>query len=167
MEWVNLIGFNNENLALTYTVTSYVTPGDEYRLKVRAKNYWGWSEFSEVLIIKAATWPTNMVAVTTSVDATTGGIKVSWTKPYDNEQTITAYHLQFADATGSSWIDELTYCDGSKATIVSSRSCIIPMSVFRAAPFNYVFRDLVKVKAKAYNSFGWALEFSPANTVGA
>lgn len=41
------------------------------------------------------------------------------------------------------------------------------MNIFRAAPYNYSFRDLVKVRAKAYNSFGWSLAYSPVNTSGA
>jgi heterodisulfide reductase subunit A-like polyferredoxin len=85
LQWINLIGFDNENLALTYTVTSYIVPGGIYKLKVRAKNYWGWGEFSDVLTIKSATWPNNMVALTTSIEAASGNIKVQWVKPYDNE----------------------------------------------------------------------------------
>lgn len=142
-EWVNLIGFNNENLALTYTVASYLTPGDYYQLKVRAKNYWGWSEFSDVLTIRAATWPSNMAALTTSVIDSTGYVKIQWVKPYDNAQLITSYNVQFADSTGTNWLEILDHCDASKSTFVSSLTCQVPMEVFRAAPFNYSFRELI------------------------
>jgi hypothetical protein len=47
-------------------------------LKVRAKNYWGWGEFSDVLLIKTATWPENMQALTTSIDPVTGGVRITW-----------------------------------------------------------------------------------------
>ena len=32
-----------------------------------------------------------MAPVTTTVDAATGNVLITWLKPYDNEQTITAY----------------------------------------------------------------------------
>ena len=94
-----MIGFDNENLALTYTVASFLQKGDFYQLKVRARNYWGWGDFSDVLVIKTATWPENMVAVTTSIIVSTGYVKIQWTKPYDNEQVITAYSIEIADRT--------------------------------------------------------------------
>lgn len=68
---------------------------------MRARNYWGWSEFSESLIIKSATYPDPMQAVTTSVDAATGDVVITWAEPYDNEQSITAYEVVISDKTGS------------------------------------------------------------------
>jgi hypothetical protein len=65
--------------------------GDQYRFRVRSKNFWGWSDFSTELIIKSATYPDIMAPVITSVDGATGNVKITWVKPYDNEQTITAY----------------------------------------------------------------------------
>ena len=41
------------------------------------------------------------------------------------------------------------------------------MAVLITAPYNYVFRDTVKVRARAYNSYGWAEEYSPVNEGGA
>lgn len=35
-----------------------------------------------------------MTAVTTSIDAATGGMKIAWLAPYDNEQTITQYQIE-------------------------------------------------------------------------
>ena len=108
-----------------------------------------------------------MTALTTSIDLLTGGVQITWTQPYNNEQAITAYDVQIADNTGTNWIEQKVYCDASKPSFVSTKTCLIPMSVFREAPYNYVFRDLIKVRAKAFNFFGWALQFSPQNTVGA
>lgn len=33
--------------------------------------------------------------------------------------------------------------------------------------YNYVFRDLVRFKLRATNAYGWALDYSPINTIGA
>jgi hypothetical protein len=165
--WSNLIGFNTESLALTFTVASSLTQGDHYRFKVRAKNYWGWSDFSEELEIKSATYPDQMAAVTTEVDAATGGVSISWEEPYDNEQPITAYEILISNADGSEWLADLTNCDASQSAQVTARSCLIPMSVLITDPYNYQFRDRIEVQARAYNSYGWATEYSPANTEGA
>jgi hypothetical protein len=74
-------------------VTDYLDEGLQYQFKVRARNYWGWAEFSDILSIKTATWPDEMLAVTTSVDVATGGIRIDWKEPFDNKQTITAYEV--------------------------------------------------------------------------
>ena len=95
--WTNLIGFNTESLEFTYTVAQGVAYGDQYLFKVRARNYWGWGEFSPELVMKSATYPEVMVAVTTAVDEATGDVRIIWVAPYDNEQTITAYEIQISD----------------------------------------------------------------------
>ena len=111
--WTNLIGFNTDSLAQTFTVAQGVAFGDQYLFKVRAKNYWGWSDFSENLVIKSATYPDPMLSVTTEVDLATGNVKIIWTAPYDNEQTITAYEILINDETEAVWTEDLTNCDGS------------------------------------------------------
>ena len=52
---------------------------------MRAKNYWGWSEFSDELEIKSATYPDRMAAVATQVNEASGGVRIDWVEPYDNE----------------------------------------------------------------------------------
>ena len=108
-----------------------------------------------------------MAAVVTQVDAASGGVRIDWIEPYDNEQPITQYVITIQTADGSDWLQELTYCDGSLSELVTGRTCIVPMSVLITAPYNYAFRETVKVRARAYNSYGWAEEYSPANEVGA
>ena len=164
--WTNLIGFNTESLAQTYTVAQGVAFGDQYRFKVRAKNYWGWSDFSESLVIKSATYPDPMVPLTTEVDAATGDVKFSWIAPYNNEQEITAYEILINDINGDQWHAEDTYCNGSLQGIVSALYCQIPMAVFIEEPYNLDFRTLIKAKARAYNVYGWQVDYSEPNSVG-
>jgi hypothetical protein len=33
--------------------------------------------------------------------------------------------------------------------------------------YGYEFRDLVLFKVRAYNSYGWSLDYSPVNSIGA
>ena len=153
--WTNLIGFNTEEISFTYTVAQGVAYGDQYRFKVRSKNYWGWSEFSESLIIKSATYPDPMVPITTEVDEATGDVKIMWTAPYNNEQEITAYEILINDKTGDVWMADDTHCNAALQDIVDARQCQIPMQVFKDPPYNLEFRDPIYAKARAFNIFGW------------
>jgi hypothetical protein len=51
-----------------------LTAGRIYKFKVRARNFFGWSEFSTILDIKAATWPEKALAAATVIDPVTGGV---------------------------------------------------------------------------------------------
>jgi hypothetical protein len=94
-----------------------------------------------------------MDEATTSIDAATGGLLVSWVAPYDNAQTIVAYKVEVA--YGGNWAEETGSCDASDAVVISNMQCIIPLSAIRAAPFNLVYGDLLQVRASAYNDYGW------------
>jgi len=94
-----------------------------------------------------------MAAVATSLDPSTGGVKVTLTAPADNADPISAYKIEVAH--GGSWSEELTNCDGSTSAVRTSLLCIIPMSALRAAPFNLAYGQLVQVRAQALNSYGW------------
>jgi hypothetical protein len=58
--------------------------GNIYKFKTRARNFFGWSEFSNVLDIKAATWPEIAEAATTRIDDTSGGVVIEWLAPFNN-----------------------------------------------------------------------------------
>ena len=55
--YVDLIGFSTESTATTYTVTSGITGGQSYKFKVRAKNLYGWGDYSAEATIIAAQEP--------------------------------------------------------------------------------------------------------------
>jgi hypothetical protein len=55
-------------------VLGNLTSGATYKFRVRARNTFGFGNFSSVLEIKAATWPEIASSVFTSIDETTGGI---------------------------------------------------------------------------------------------
>jgi len=50
-----------------------VAAGAAYYFKIKAKNKWGWGDFSTPAAILAATVPDTMGSVITSIDAATGG----------------------------------------------------------------------------------------------
>lgn len=165
--WTSLVGEATDFTALTYTKTG-VTSGDSYQFKVRAKNIWGWGAYSSALTIVAAHAPDTMSTVTTAIDATTGGVTITWAEPASNGGAITAYTIKIVDEAGSTWSTETTDCDGSNAAIVSAKSCTIPMSTFAALPFSYsTLGTVIKVKATATNAYGTSPAESTENTSGA
>lgn len=55
--FLNRVGYSaifDEN---TYSISANIEVGREYQVRIAAKNYWGWGEFSEILTIKAASFP--------------------------------------------------------------------------------------------------------------
>ena len=63
--WFNLIGSSTDSLTTSYIVTNGVVAGDFYQFRVRAKNKWGWGNFSPVFTIQASTIPDKMLPPTT------------------------------------------------------------------------------------------------------
>lgn len=62
-------------------------------------------------------------------------IRITWTPPINTGGSpITQYKIVIADNNAISYIEELTYCDGSQATVISNLYCEIPMSVLRTSP---------------------------------
>jgi hypothetical protein len=142
-------------------LTTGIIGGTTYRFRVRASNIYGWGAFSSSTSIKAATIPSQMAIVTTSIDRSTGGVLISWVAPYDGSQSITKYAIMIADWTGSNYYEDSVNCDGSSVSVISNMYCIVPMNVIISAPFgNNVLDLLIKVTVKAYNSYGWS---SPSN----
>lgn len=101
--FTDLIGNSIDSLALTYTVSSSVVAGTLYQFRVRAKNYWGWGPYSNAVSIKASSSPTQMNAVTTTIDSTTGGLKIVWDPATSNSESVTAYKIEIVDRTDTTW----------------------------------------------------------------
>ena len=86
--WYNLIGYDSDVLDTSYSTINTLTAGVTYKFKVRAKNFFGWSDFSSIVDIKAATWPEVAETVTTTIESSTGDLQVSWLAPYNNAQVL-------------------------------------------------------------------------------
>jgi len=163
--WTDLIGVSPETTVTTYTVTSGIVSGTTYQFKVRAKNYWGWGDFSSTVSVLAASAPSQMAAATTSIDASTGGVKIEWVEPSSNGAPIAAYLIEIQDVT-TAWRTETSNCDGSNPSILTNKYCIIPMATLSAPPFLLTFDSLISVRVSAQNSVNWST-VSPVNVAGA
>lgn len=120
---------------------------------------------SPVASILAATVPSQMGIVTTSVDAATGGLKIVWTNPSSNGTPITSYLIEIQDSS-STWRTQTTYCDGNNNVVFFNRYCIIPISTLTNAPFTLALGTLVQVRALALSTYGQSTP-SYVNTLGA
>ena len=76
-----------------------------------------------VCAVKPST-PTNALSANDGQDAV-----ITWTAPADNGSPITAYRVVFKTSVNT-YVEELANCDGSDATVMSSQSCTVPVSVF-------------------------------------
>ena len=99
----------------------------------------------------------------TSINPLAGGLLISWIAPYDDSQAITSYFIEVSNFDSSAWIQDLVNCPGTNPALLL---CTIPMSVLAAAPYNYAYDSLVKVRISAMNFFGTS-PVSVVNSTGA
>ena len=74
--FTTVIGFDYDSLETEFTVLSGVKSGDTFRFRFRAKNVNGWSSFSPISHIKAATIPLRPPAPK-FVDATSSSLTLA------------------------------------------------------------------------------------------
>jgi hypothetical protein len=58
---------------------------------------------------------------------------------------------------------DLTYCDGTDATIVSELQCTLPVVHLKAEPFSIDWAGSIYAKVQALNSYGSSVESDPGN----
>lgn len=162
----NLVGYASDYPDAAYTITSGVSAGMVFSFRVRAKNMWGWGDYSDVLVVTPSAAPDQMDTLVTAIDADTGSIILLWSAPSDNSAAITQYKVEILDHDGLAWNEETTDCDASDAAVMAAFNCTIAMSAFIVSPFSLVQGDLISVRASALNSNGWG-PVSATNTEGA
>lgn len=86
VDWHNLIGFSTNSLSTSFTVSSGIAPGSCYFFRVRAKNIYGYGDFSDAQEIKASGTPSQMTSPTVTNEGT--DVKISWVAPNMNSGTL-------------------------------------------------------------------------------
>ncbi len=79
---------------------------------------------------------------------------ITWTAPTDGGATITAYLVKIYIPSTVTWQVETVNCDGSNLSIVSAKTCTIPLTVLKAAPFSLTVGDLIQASIYAINAAG-------------
>jgi hypothetical protein len=151
-------------LVTSFTVNA-VEGGKTYRFKVRARNIYGYGEYSPVTVVIPDDKPGKTAIATVAVSATTPTeVEVSWPLPNDHSSVIESYEILFMLANGD-FAKETTRCDGTLPAVVSARKCSVPMATLRTLTARP--RDsLIRVKVRAFNAKGSGA-FSEVNTAGA
>jgi hypothetical protein len=128
---------------------------------VRARNIYGFGEFSEIEVIIASTHPDRPNIVTTVTD----GLKVlvSFDEPPANGEPISLYTIEFYSRDG--FFYQSTECDQSLVLSMQKLNCEATFTMMRQAPFFLELGDLIEVRAKATNNIGESA-FSQINVEG-
>lgn len=172
--WDNGVSGADADIELTDAlVTSFtvngVLGGQPYKFRVRARNIYGYGDYSPAATIIPHDVPgkTGIPTVALSGSDDTA-VEVSWALPNEHSSPITKYEILFMQANGD-FVPEPTYCDGAAVpTIVTARKCTVPMGTIRT--LTLLPRDsLIRVKVRAYNmkaGGSWG-QYSEVNTAGA
>lgn len=108
--------------------------GESYIFKVRAKNIYGYGDFSAEVTFVPVNEPATMEAVTTTLNYP--NIDLTWVQPDESGSTITEYELVIYDNGLTAYREDTTLCDGSESVTFDARSCSIDIDTL-IADFGY------------------------------
>jgi hypothetical protein len=152
-------------LASSLTGTTYTAVGLEagvtYTFQIVARNAFGESNPSTSASILAAQVPDKPNAPTTEVIGM--DVQVSWDAPFNQGSLITSYKVYIETSTVGVYTLDLTNCDGSDAAIMSTTSCLVPISELRGGTFTLSWGTHVNAKVIATNAYGDSLESAVGN----
>jgi hypothetical protein len=104
-----------------------------------------------------------MATLTTAYDVAVDplSVKISWVAPYDNSEPIDAFEVLIRTSDSTTYSAVPSPCATTLALF-----CFVPLSTLRTTPFSLSRNNLVVVKARAHNQFGYG-DYSEPNTAGA
>ncbi len=141
-----------------------MTAGQSYKFRYRVRNIFGWSPYSDVLTVLAATKPDRPAMVTTVNVGTS--VRIDWVAPYNGDSTLLYYVLVIKTKAGA-FVEEPINCNArSDNTVFNNKYCVIPMDVLTSASFSLVQGDVIVAKVLAANVIGES-QFSMENAIGA
>jgi len=106
------------------------------------------------------------LAPVTSIDSVAGGVAIAWTAPDARGSVITSFKIEIANKLGTTWSTDAA-CDGSVPAAPGALRCVILMSTLTAAPFSYIFDDVVYVRVSAANYYGFGALSPESDSTGA
>jgi hypothetical protein len=137
-----------DGLVSTATIIG-LTQGQDYLFKVRARNVYGYGEFSDFVTIRASSVPDTMEMINTvSVNRE---IIIRWEAPPSGGDDISAYEVELLIPSTGSYAVDATYCGNLDETMLQ---CGIPHAHL-ISTYSFEVGDILKARAKAYNVNGW------------
>jgi hypothetical protein len=91
-DWDDLTGITVNSLNTSFIVTTGLLVGYDYQFRVRARNAYGFGDFSDPANIRTSDKPEIMAAVTTSI-VDNVKVRIGWDTPYDNSEDIEIYKI--------------------------------------------------------------------------
>ena len=74
------------------------------------------------------------LAIMTTVPSSSD-IELQWVAPFNIYESISKYNIVIK-TSGSTFLEELTYCNGDNAQIKLEHKCRVPVSTLTAAPYS-------------------------------
>jgi hypothetical protein len=143
-EWNELKGFSANDISLS-TIKDNLIFNAEYMVRYRAKNIYGWSEYSDITSIYTIMAPDQPEAVTSMLVGV--NVVFSWVEPDSRGADILYYHVR-VQSSNEEFVLDSTYCNE-----VLVLSCSFPMSVLNDidGAYNLPLNSLIKAKVSATN----------------
>ncbi len=135
----------------SYILTQNIIAGVDYRVRYRAENAIGASEYSDVTIIRPASQPAQMQPP--SLSLTLNLVRIAWVLPSPRGEPITAVRVTIAESDGQ-YRENEAVCNA----IVGQLYCEIEMRVFSALPYSFSLTETIRTKVQAMNSRGWGID---------
>lgn len=146
------------NLLFKEYVATGLTTGSIYSFKVRARNAFGFSDFSEPVAILAAQIPDRPAAPVTTFDRTV--VIIDWAAPFSQGSPITGYKVLIRHADGATFSEDLTNCDRLQ---MPTLQCTVPVASLKTTPFELEWAGSVWAKVVAINAYGMSEESDAGN----
>jgi hypothetical protein len=109
VDWLELQGFTTFTTDTQYLKTSLLT-NKVYQFRYKARNIFGWSDWSPVGLIKTIRIPDQLTPVVTSLYG--DNVLIQWIQPYLGGDTLLVeYNVTIRGKDGRLY-NELTYCNG-------------------------------------------------------
>ena len=146
----------------TSHVQTSLTPGQPYIFKLRARNIYGYGDFSPEVTFTPVNVPATMEPVATALNFP--NIDVSFVVPDDSGSPILSYQIAFFDNNLNDYREVADLCDGSDSATMAALSCSVPIYEL-IAQLGYTQGEIVLVKGRASNSEGFGVLSSPNSSV--
>lgn len=77
--------------------------------------------------------PDQVAPVVTSMNGP--NVKIEWTIPDNGASALTKFQILIQKSDGT-FMEDLTFCDGSNLVILANAFCQIPMQILTASPYS-------------------------------